>query len=173
MTATTRQLTGRALTALLVFALAACVWQGWRWWSTSRAGQAADATVSADRDAAAVAAERGMVAFNTTDYRTPEDTVDRWAGASTGGLLDEVHRQRQKVATSIADGKTVTTARSIQSGFTAYDSAAGRATVIAVVEVRSTPEAAPSSATRVRLAGDVTRTADGWRLSSIQTLPAR
>ncbi|KLL11245.1 hypothetical protein [Protofrankia coriariae] len=167
-----RQVTGFVLAGLLVIAVAASAWQGLRWWAEERSGDNAKATFTADRDAAITAGQDSMVIFNTVDYRQPAEGLERWANASTGALQDKVRQENAQITKTITDTRTVSTARLIQGGLVAFDRDAGTAKVIAVIEIRSVPEGQPATTERTRLTGDVTRTAAGWKLSSIQTVPA-
>ncbi|WP_250285456.1 MULTISPECIES: hypothetical protein [unclassified Frankia] len=167
-----RLIAGFALAGLLAVALAASAWQGARWWSQARSSDNAKAAFTADRDAATAAGQNSMVIFNTVDYRQPAEGLDRWANASTGPLQEKVQQERAEITKTIIDTRTVSTARLIQGGLVAFDRGAGTAKVIAVIEIRSVPEGQPATTERTRLTGEVTRTAGGWKLSSIQTLPA-
>ncbi|WP_131770157.1 hypothetical protein [Candidatus Protofrankia californiensis] len=166
-----RLVAGRALAGLLVIGLAMCLWQGWRWWAATRSDAAANAAFTADRDAAMTAGQDGMIVFNTVDYRRAEENLDGWASASTSPLQEKVRQERTQITKTITDAKTVNTARLIQSGLNTFDHSAGTAKVIVVIEIRSVPDGQPATTERTRLTGDVTRTASGWKLSSIQAVP--
>ncbi len=117
------------------------------------------------------AGQDGMIVFNTVDYRRAEENLDGWASASTSPLQEKVRQERTQITKTITDAKTVNTARLIQSGLNTFDHSAGTAKVIVVIEIRSVPDGQPATTERTRLTGDVTRTASGWKLSSIQAVP--
>ncbi len=71
---------------------------------------------------------------------------------------------------SIRDAKTVTKAKVLGGAVTKHDPAKGQANVIAALEVTVQPEGGDPVTKRSRIDSGLTRTDDGWKLSSVQVV---
>lgn len=155
-----------ALSTLTALALAAAVWFGTAWLS----GESPSAVTAHARGEAERAGEHAVAVFGTLDYRNVDAGLDQWEQMSTGQLNDEVKKSRQQQSQVIKNGKTSTRAKVLSDGLTELDAAGGTAKMIAVAEIVVTPEQGEPVTKRNRFQADLLRTAQGWKLSSIQAL---
>jgi Mce-associated membrane protein len=139
------------------------------WW---QAAHDSDAQFSAARDDVLRAAEQGVVNVNTLNYQTAEQGLRLWQQSTTGDLHDQLVSGAADFLVQVRQAKTVTTARVREGAVTELDDRAGRASVIVALDVTVTPATGQSSNKRERLAAQLTRTADGWRLSALGQVPA-
>jgi Mce-associated membrane protein len=123
------------------------------------------------RDEALQAGRTAIVNFNTLDYRDVERGLDRWEKYSTGPLRDEIRNGRRDYATQITQAKSTTTAEVLDAGLVELDEAAGKAKMIAVVQVEVSLEGQQPSVKRDRYSAELTREGDTWKLSAIGTVP--
>lgn len=159
-----------ALLALAVVAVAAAGWTGWEWYSAAHDGKLAYAHT---RDDVLSQGERGIVSLNTLDYRDVNGGFTRWLQASTGQLADGINNGRADDTKRIQDAKTVTTARVLGSSVTEVDDQAGKARMIAAVEVTVTPAQGQPAVKRSRFEAQLARTDQGWKISSLQPVAAQ
>jgi Mce-associated membrane protein len=169
----TRQTHPRRLLVVsaLVLALvagAAAGWTGWSWWSAAHDDSL---RYSHTRDEVLRTAEQAIQNLNTLDYRTAESGIDLWVESTTGTLRDQLTQGRQNFLTQIQKAKTVTEAKILDSAVTELDDRAGKASVIAAIELKVTPATGRPTTKRERLAGQLTRTGSTWKLSSIGQVP--
>ncbi len=160
---------GLVLTVAAALALAAVVfagWAAWYWLSAPRA--AAGAPV---RDQALRAGEQAVLNFNTLDYRHLAQGVALWEQSSTGALHAEIVAGRAAFEQQVAAAKTITTARILDAALTGLNTAAGRAGLIAAVQITVTPAHGAAAVKQSRLTGQLTRTASGWKLSALSQVP--
>lgn len=156
-----------AVVVTVLSVLAAAV-SGTFWWL---AAHDSDARFSATRDEVRQAAEQGAVNLNTLDYRTAEEGLRLWQESTTGDLHDQLVSGAAGFLDQVRQAKTVTTARVLEAAVTELDERAGRASVIIALDVTVTPATGQPSNKRERLAAQLTRTADGWRLSALGQVP--
>jgi Mce-associated membrane protein len=156
-----------AVVLVALAAVAAGVF-GTRWWL---AAHDSDARFSATRDEVLRAAEQGAVNLNTLDYRTADEGLRLWQQSTTGDLHDQLVSGADGFLAQVRQAKTVTTARVLSGAVTELDERAGRASAILALEVTVTPATGEPSNKRERLAAQLTRTADGWRLSALGQVP--
>jgi Mce-associated membrane protein len=153
---------------LTLAAAGAAGWTGWSWWSAAHDDSL---RYSHTRDEVLAGAEQGIQNLNTLDYRTAEQGVDLWIGSTTGTLHDQLTAGRQDFLTQIKRAKTVTTARILDGAVTELDERAGKASVIVAVELTVTPATGKPATKRQRLGGELTRTGEVWKLSSVGQVP--
>lgn len=158
-----------ALAALAVFAVVAAGVTGWLWYSASQDGRLAYAHT---RDDVLRAGETEVVTWNSMDYHDVNKYLDRWQQASTGQLLDAFTKSRGDTAKQLTDGKSMATSRVLGSAVTEVDDHAGKAQLMASIEMTSTPDGGKPSVSRLRYDAELTRTDQGWKLSSLQQVPA-
>jgi Mce-associated membrane protein len=154
--------------AVLVAALAvaAAGWFGVSWWT------AAQDTGGETRAEVLAAGRGGLVTLNSFDHRDPATGPDRWRDAATGELRSRIERDRDRESKAITAAKTVATATVTDSALTTVDERAGTAEIIAVLDLMVTPDGGQARTMRSRMLADLTRTADGWKLSAVQVLTA-
>jgi len=157
-------------TALVLAALAAvfAAWAGWSWYRASAAGPPQDAQL---RDQVLQAGEQAVQNFNTLDYRKVAAGLALWEQSSTGPLHTEIMAGRAQFERQIARTKTITTARILDGALTALNARAGTARIIAAVQITVTPASGSPVTKQSRLAGTLTRTPSGWKLSALGQVP--
>lgn len=153
---------GVLLAAAVVFA----AWSGWSWLSAPRVS--ADAQV---RDQALQAGEQAVLNFNTLDYRTVGQGLKLWEQSSTGSLHNEVVAGQASFEQQIEQAKTITTARILDGALTGFNVRSGTASVIVALQVTVTPARGQAATKQSRLAGELTQTPSGWKLSSLGQVP--
>ncbi|WP_370939590.1 hypothetical protein [Amycolatopsis sp. cg13] len=147
---------GIALTAATAFA----AWSAWSWHT---AATAPTSTAGATRDEA-VAAGRTLIATVTTfDPHHRDQDLTRWQAATTGAL------QTTLPSNVPPDGST-TTGHVLDAGLSDLDAEAGTARLLASVEITVAKDGATEPIRRTRLAATLTRTASGWKLSTLEQL---
>ena len=156
-----------ALAVFAALAVLAAGWFGWSWW---QAGHDQNLRFAATRDAVLDVGKGELVRLNTLDYRDAERGIDAWRQQATGGLLDELTRNRDSNVQSIRDAKTATSAKVLDAAVTKLDARAGTANMIAVLEVTVTQDGGQPQPRRSRLDADLVRGPQGWKVSSLQVV---
>ena len=157
-------------TALVLVVLAAAFagWAGWSWYSAAHSGPPASAQL---RDQVLQAGEQAVQNFNTLDYRKVAQGLSLWEQSSTGTLHDEITAGRAQFTRQISQTKTVTTARILDGALTSLNARAGTASIIVAVQITVTPASGSPATKQSRLAGRLTRTPAGWKLSALGQVP--
>ena len=153
---------------LLVLAAGFAAWSGWSWYSAAQSGPPAAAQL---RDQVLQAGEQAVLNFNTLDYRTVAQGLRLWEQSSTGTLRGEVTAGAARFEQQIRQARTVTTARILDAALTSLNSRAGSATIIAAVQITVKPPSGTATVKQSRLAGTLTRTPAGWKLSALSQVP--
>ncbi|MGH9060735.1 MAG: hypothetical protein ACRDZY_14665 [Acidimicrobiales bacterium] len=149
---------------------AAAVFAGWSGYSWYAASHSTSTTYGETRDDA-LATGRALVAtLNTLDYHQVDAGLSRWLDASTGPLHDQLARTTPQTKQALAAGATVATGKVLDAGLSELDTHAGTAKLIASVEVTVAKEGAAPATRRNRYAATLTRTASGWKLSTLDQL---
>ena len=151
---------------LLLAALVFAAWSGWSWLSAPRASSDAQA-----RDQVLQAGEQAVLNFNTLDYRHVGQGLNLWEQSSTGALHDQIVASRATFERQIRQAETVTTAKVLDGALTALNLRAGTASIIVGLLVTVTPARGAAAIKYSRLAGELTRTPDGWKLSALGQVP--
>jgi Mce-associated membrane protein len=123
------------------------------------------------RDEAWQAGTQEIVNFNTLDYHDVQRGLNLWLDSSTGALHNEVEQGRDANATRIAQAKTTTTAQVLDAAISELDDRAGKATMIAVVNVNLLPDGQPPTQKRFRYQAELTRVGPQWKLSALGQVP--
>jgi Mce-associated membrane protein len=153
---------------LVVVAAAFAGWAGWSWYSAAHAGPPASAQL---RDQVLQAGEQAVQNFNTLDYRKVDQGLNLWEQSSTGTLHDEIAAGRAQFIRQVQQTKTVTTARILDGALTSLNARAGTASLIVAVQITVTPASGSPVTKQSRLAGRMTRTKAGWKLSGLGQVP--
>ncbi|MFI0447288.1 hypothetical protein [Actinomadura sp. 6N118] len=158
--------------ALTVLALVAVVTAGWFVydWNAAKDDPARD--VAAARDQALAQGRQAMVNLNTLDHRATDRDLKVWQDSSTGELYNQIAAGREGLAADVNRNKTVTSAKILEAAITELDAAAGKATMIAAVRVTVTPPTGAATTRTSRQTGQLTRTAEGWKLASLGQAPS-
>lgn len=155
----------RALIVAAVVAVLAAAFTGWSWW---RAAHDDASARGRERDAILAAAGPELVTLNTIDYRSAGADVDRWMAATTGQYGKDLSGDREVQIDRAMATKTVSTASLVQAAVTEVDVEAGKARLLAVLDVRVSTAGAASAQKLNRLTVDVARTDDGWKVGGVQ-----
>jgi Mce-associated membrane protein len=142
-------------------------WAGWSYVSTARDG---DRAFGEARDDAAQAGRAQVAILNTIDYRQAGDGFARWLAASTGPLHDELQRGRSANLDQIQRAKASAVATVTDAAVTKLDRRAGTAELLVSVEIRLTPAGGAESTQRNRYRVNMTRTGDGWKVSTLSAI---
>lgn len=153
---------------LVVIAAAFAGWAGSSWYSAAHSGPPASAQL---RDRVLQAGEQAVQNFNTLDYRKVAQGLALWEQSSTGTLHDEIAAGRAQFTRQIQQTKTVTTARILDGALTSLNARAGTASLIVAAQITVTPAKGAPVTKQSRLAGQLTRTSAGWKLSALGQVP--
>jgi Mce-associated membrane protein len=157
---------------LLAVSLVACLVTGAFWGvSWALAANSSSADYAEARDAALRDGQSAIINFNTLDYRDVDRGLQRWEDNSTGALRDEVRQGRQNYATQIVQAKSNTTARVLDAGIVELDERAGKARMIAVVQVTVTIDGQQPTNKQDRYQAELTREGDKWKLNGLGIVP--
>lgn len=158
----------RVASLVTLVAAGAAAWFGWSY----HAASGDDAIgYAAERDQVLAVAGQEIVNLNTLDYRRIDAGLKVWQDSATAQLYDQIVQGQARLRTEVQEAKTTSTAKILESGLTELDSRAGKAAVIAAVRITITgADGRPVDNTR-RFAGQLTRTSDGWKLSSLGQAP--
>jgi Mce-associated membrane protein len=147
---------------LLIAAVAFAAWSGWSWASAPRVSGHATA-----RDAALRAGEQAVLNFNTLDYHQASAGLNLWLASSTGTLHSQLSQDMKQEVQLVQGKKTITTAKILDGAVTQLDTTGGTASVMVAVDVTVTPAKGSPFTERESEIGQVSRTATGWKLSSL------
>ncbi|MEB3368710.1 nuclear transport factor 2 family protein [Saccharopolyspora mangrovi] len=123
------------------------------------------------RDEALQQGQEAIINFNTLDYKDVDRGLQRWEDNSTGALRDEVKQGRKDYATRIQQAKSTTSARVLDAGIVELDENAGKARMIAVMQITVTVEGQPPANKQDRYQAELTREGDVWKISGLGTVP--
>ncbi|MEV0701465.1 hypothetical protein AB0I53_26635 [Saccharopolyspora sp. NPDC050389] len=153
---------------LLACGVVASLFFGVSW---ALAGNDSSVTRAEVRDAALRDGQSAIISFNSLDYRDVDGGLKRWEDNSAGPLRDEIRQGRQNYATQITQAKSSTTARVLDAGIVELDENAGKARMIAVVQVTVTIEGQQPTNKQDRYQAELTREGETWKLSGLGTVP--
>jgi Mce-associated membrane protein len=158
------------VTALVLVVLAAAFagWAGLSWYSAAHSGPSASAQL---RDRVLQAGEQAVQNFNTLDYRKVTQGLALWEQSSTGALHEEIVAGHAQFARDIQQTKTVTTARILDGALTSLNPRSGTANIIVALQITVTPVNGTPVTKQSRLAGRLTQTSAGWKLSALGAVP--
>ncbi|CAM06021.1 Mce-associated membrane protein [Saccharopolyspora erythraea NRRL 2338] len=156
-----------AASAALAVSVISAGFFGVSWASVANSGSLEAAR---ERDAALEAGRQAVVNFNTLDFRDVQHGLDLWVDSSTGPLRDQIQAGRQANAAKISEARTVTDGKVLDAALTELDPQAGKARMIAVVEVTVAPENQPPAVKRNRYQAELARDGDRWKLSNLGTV---
>ena len=157
---------------LVVIAAVCAGWFGWSWHeSSASASTTPQAAGSGTVQQALRQGEQDVQAFNTLSYKDLAGGRSRWQAASTGVLRQETTKGWAGFAKQVTKAKTVTTATILDAALTSLDQQKHTASIIAAVQITVTPASGSAATKRNRLAGTLTQTSSGWKLSSLSVVP--
>jgi Mce-associated membrane protein len=155
----------------------AAVCAGWFGLTSQPSSAAADGTACGGTvDAGTVQqvlkeGEQDVQNFNTLSYKNLDAGLAQWQNSSTGVLRSETVSGWATFAKEVAKAQTITTATVLDGSLTSLNTAKCTAGIIVAVQLTVTPAKGSAATKRNRLAGTLTRTASGWKLSSLEVVP--
>lgn len=158
-------------TAAAVLAAAAVIFaaqSGWAWYSAAQAGPPA---LAQTRDQVLAVGEQEVQNFNTLDYRHVSAGLSLWEQSSAGPLRAQIVAARAQFEKQVEQAKTITTAKILDAALVTLDVRAGTASLIAAVQLNVIPAQGAPASKQARLVGQLTRTASGWKLTSLGQAP--
>ncbi|MDJ1137570.1 hypothetical protein NMN56_037585 [Streptomyces iconiensis] len=154
--------------ALAVAAVCCAAWAGWSWYGAAHDDSLGYATT---RDKVLAAGEQSVQNLNTLDHRRLSSGLEAWEESTTGALRGQLKKGRGQFEKQIRAAKTVTSAKILSSAVAELDERAGKAGVLVAVRTTvSAPKEKPATK-QTRMRGELTRTADGWKLSALEQVP--
>ncbi|MFG3505000.1 hypothetical protein ACGF5F_05735 [Streptomyces sp. NPDC047821] len=157
-----------AAAALALLAAGGAGWGGWSWYTAAHDESTAYAVT---RDEVLAAGEQAVQNMNTLDHRDLRRGLDTWQASATGDLLTQLRDGRPQFERQIQQARTVTSAKVLSGAVTELDTRAGRASVMVALRITVTPPKGKPAAKESRMLGELTRTAGGWKLSSLGQAP--
>ncbi|MCT2592405.1 hypothetical protein LHJ74_21275 [Streptomyces sp. N2-109] len=142
-------------------------------WAYVRADGDGDLSYARARDDALGAARTHVARLSSMDGTHVAEGLRKWRESATGPLRDELERTRGKSAEVLKEEGTTTRGTVTDAAVTQLDERAGTAKVIAMVRVAVEPRRGEATTDRKRFEAGLARTADGWRLTSLQAVPAK
>lgn len=162
-----RPLPAVALTLAVAAAVAAAL-TGWSWYGAAHDG---DAAFARNRDAVLAAGEQAVQNLNTLDHNDLDHGLDIWEDSTTGDLHSQLTRGRTDFAKQVQQAQTVSTAKVLSGAVTELDTRTGRAGVMVALRITVQAPRSKPAVKESRMLGELTRTADGWKLSALGQAP--
>ncbi len=162
-----RPLLAVALTLALAAAVAAAL-SGWSWYDAAHDG---DAAFARNRDTVLAAGEQAVQNLNTLDHNDLDHGLDIWESSTTGDLHTQLTQGRTGFAEQVQQARTVSTAKVLSGAVTELDTRTGKASVMVALRITVQAPKAKPAVKESRLLGELTRTADGWKLSALGQAP--
>jgi Mce-associated membrane protein len=159
------------LAVAAVLAVVAAVFaavSGWSWHSAAESGTPA---LAQTRDQVLQAGELEVQNFNTLDYRHVGQGLTLWEQSSAGPLRAQIIAGRSQFERQVEQAKTDTTAKILDAALVTLNLQAGTAGIIAAVQLDVIPPQGAPVSKQARLEGQLTRTASGWKLTSLGQVP--
>ena len=158
------------IAAVALVAIAALV-AGWFGYSAYSASHDDSIAYGRTRDEVLRTADQAIANLNTLDYRNVTAGLGLWQDSTTSELYDQIVKGRADLEREVTKNKTTTTARILESGLTELDARAGKAAVMAAVRITVTGADGKTTDRISRLAGQLTKTSSGWKLSALGQAP--
>jgi Mce-associated membrane protein len=152
---------------LVVVAGLAC-WAGLSWWHAGHDDATSRATT---RDDVLRAGTQEIAALNTMNPAHLDQGLRLWLDASTGLLHDQLRGSEAQSRQQIEQARSAAAGRVTDAAVTQLNPAAGTAEMIAAVDIQVTPQTGSATTDRNRYRAGLTRTAAGWKLSSLTAIP--
>jgi Mce-associated membrane protein len=163
-----RRAWGAGWAALLV-AAAFCIWAVVSYW------HAAQDPALRTKDLRDQVKQAGVLDLATlTSVKDTEITIwqHRWLAASAGALHATLQHSLGQYTQQITRARSSADGSVVAAAVTALDPRAGTAHLIASMRIIVTPDAGAPATEISRYAAAMTRTPDGWKVSSLTAIPA-
>lgn len=154
--------------ALALAALACAVWFGMSWFGAAHDDSRAYSRL---RDEVLRSGRQAVINLNTLDYRNFNEGLRNWQNSTTAELYQEIVQGRSRLERDVTRSRTVSSAKVLEAALTELDDHAGKASIIAAVQLTVTPGSGQPAVQRVRLMGQLTKTSTGWKLSALGRAP--
>jgi Mce-associated membrane protein len=151
--------------------VAAAVFLGWSAWAVWQDDPAARTGPERVRDVVLRSAREQIAALNTMNPAQVDAGLRAWSSASTGALRDQLQRDEPQNRVKIGRSRTTAAATVTGAAVTSLDIAAGKAKVIASVQVKLALQGGSPTLQRKRFEAGTVRTPSGWKLESITAIP--
>lgn len=152
--------------------LVGAVFFGWSAWVVWRDEPAVRSGPERAREVVLRSARQQIAALNTMDPAEVDAGLRAWLDASTGPLHDQLERDQPQNRVKIGNSRTTAEATVTGAAVTSLDVRAGKAEVIASVQVELTLRGGAPTLQRKRFEAGTTRTPAGWKLESLTAIPA-
>jgi Mce-associated membrane protein len=162
-----RPLLAAALTLAVAAAVVAAL-TGWSWYGAAHDG---DAAFARNRDAVLAAGEQAVQNLNTLDHNDLDHGLDIWEDSTTGELHSQLTQGRTDFARQVQQAQTVSTAKVLSGAVTELDTRTGKASVMVALRITVQAPKSEPAVKESRMLGELTRTADGWKLSALGQAP--
>jgi Mce-associated membrane protein len=154
--------------ALATAAAVAAALTGWSWYGAAHDG---DTAFARNRDAVLAAGEQAVQNLNTLDHNDLDHGLDIWESSTTGDLHTQLTQGRADFAKQVQQAQTVSTAKVLSGAVTELDTRTGRAGVMVALRITVQAPKSKPAVKESRMLGELTRTADGWKLSALGQAP--
>lgn len=152
--------------------IAAALFLAWSAWTVWQDDPAARTGPEHTRDVVLRSARQQVAALNTMNPAEVDAGLRAWLDASTGPLHDQLKRDEPQNRTKIGKSRTTAAATVTGAAVTSLDERAGKAKVIASVQVELTLHGGSPTLQRKRFEAGTARTPSGWKLESLTAIPA-
>ncbi|MDR7302451.1 hypothetical protein [Haloactinomyces albus] len=145
-------------------------------WAVAATDESIDLAV--ERDQALRDGRQAIINVNTFDYRNVEKSLNRWERSSTGPFHETVVKIRKNKMEQLKKGKAQRSSRILDAALTELNARAGKARMIAVVEMTTkrprsgssqagNSQSGQSTVWRSRYKAELTRVGRTWKLSTL------
>ncbi|WP_301177409.1 hypothetical protein [Actinomadura geliboluensis] len=152
--------------------LGAVVLFGWSAWTVWQDEPGARSGPDHTRDGVLRAARQQIAALNTMNPAQVDAGLRAWSDTATGPLREQLEQDRPQNRAKIGRSRTTAAATVTGAAVTSLDVRAGKARVIASVQVKLTLRDGAPTLQRKRFEAGAARTPSGWRLESLTAIPA-
>ncbi|MGO1056659.1 hypothetical protein [Crossiella sp. CA198] len=154
-------------TVLVVLATLFAGWYGVSW---AVAGSDDGLDYARERDEVVLVGQQHVVNLLHQDYRKYDEIFEQLKSATTSPLSEALAADKEATKKYLNDRKLVTTAKARESALTELDLRAGKAKMLAIVELTGKSGEEQPQVSTGRVAVELTRTPDGWRLSALDAV---
>ncbi|MEV3927117.1 hypothetical protein [Actinomadura coerulea] len=165
-----RLLTGWGPTGWAAIAVAAAL-LAWSGWTVRHDEPDTRSGPERARDLVLRSAREQIAALNSMDPARVDAGLRAWRDASTGALHDRLAQDEPQNRTRIGQSRTTAEATVTGAAVTSLDVRAGKAKVIASVQVKLALRGGAPTLQRKRFEAGTVRTPSGWRLESLTAIP--
>lgn len=147
--------------------LAAALFLGWSGRTVWQDDPGARTGPEHTRDAVLRSAREQIATLNTMNPAQVDAGLRAWSDASTGPLHDQLKRDEPQNRVKIGQSRTTADATVTGAAVTSLDVRAGKAKVIASVQVKLALRGGEPTLQRKRFEAGTVRTSSGWKLESL------